>query len=171
MSNSVEKFINIISAIITIFTFIGSIIPPFNNNQIKLPYFLNEPLSLSRLFISGVLILSCSYILAYVCSYVYHVNVKKASKSFYIGLISLVSAWLNIFTLKYILYSNIFASNFLNTAGFIILLIICIYLISYFTKIHYNENNEPLLDENNMNLLQFLIATYIIFGFTTIAIS
>lgn len=164
-----ERILNIASAFITVITFVGSIIPPLNKNQIKLPYFLNEPLSLSRLLISGILILSCSYAVGYIWSYVVKTESTKAIKYLFYGIFSLISAWLNIFTLKYILYGDTFALTGYYVLGYVILLVICVISLLGFIRVHLSGNNITLTDELSLDFNIFILIIYSIFGFVSIA--
>lgn len=168
-ANSIEKTLNLVSATITIITFIGSFIPVFNNNhKISLPFFFNQPLSLFRFLVIGLLILACSYTVGFFCNKVHSSSFQSGTRNLFYGLLGMVSAWVNVFSIKYICFSEYLYTHWYNKLFFSGLLFLCGSLLFYFIRRH-RDDDDSNSDEIKDDLMRFVVGAYIIFGLVAFA--
>jgi hypothetical protein len=171
----IERIMNGIAAIVTILTFLASFYPAVNNNQANLPNFLDEPLSLIRYFIGGLLLVFCNYGISYPTSVILKGKFNRATRNAFYGMFAFTSAWTNISIIKYILFGKIFYINWhrkggtwLFGVGYILLVLFSVILLCYLIVRHL-EDDDYLKKEFSNDFLFFLIPIYLIIVFSSLA--
>ena len=165
--NNYQKYLGVTADVISLATFVLSLLSIALPKNILLERFVAGRLSTFRFFLTTVILFSTAYAFSRLFSYLtkkFYAADKTLRIIFY-GFISSGMAWINVFILDAFLYGGVSELHFFFKLGFLIVLGLVCWLDLYLLRLNLNYEEDQEFDDTFVGIF---IIIHVIFCFVPV---